>query len=35
MSFRLGINVVMYALTGTYKKDQVHIPFILQRRRQP
>ena len=34
MSFRLGINLVMYALTGNYKKDQVHIPFILRRRRR-
>jgi len=33
MAFRLGVNIVMYALTGNYKKDQVHIPFILKRRR--
>lgn len=33
MSFRLGINAVMYALCLDYKEDQVHIPFILQRRR--
>ena len=33
MSFRLGINLVMYALCLDYKADQVHIPFILQRRR--
>ncbi len=33
MSFRLGINIVMYALTANYKKDQVHIPFILKRRK--
>ena len=33
MTFRLGINVVMYALCLDYKEDQVHIPFILQRRR--
>lgn len=31
MAFRLGINVVMYALTGNYKQDQVHLPFILRR----
>ena len=30
---RLGINLVMYALCLDYKADQVHIPFILQRRR--
>ena len=33
MTFRLGINLVMYALCLDYKEDQVHIPFILQRRR--
>lgn len=32
-TFRLGINLVMYALCLDYKEDQVHIPFILQRRR--
>jgi hypothetical protein len=32
-SFRLGINLMMYALCLDYKEDQVHIPFILQRRR--
>lgn len=33
MSFRLGVNLVMYALCLDYKEDQVHIPFILKRRR--
>jgi len=33
MTFRLGINLVMYALCLDYKEDQVHIPFILKRRR--
>ena len=33
MTFRLGVNVAMYALCLDYKDDQVHIPFILQRRR--
>jgi hypothetical protein len=33
MTFRLGVNLVMYALCLDYKDDQVHIPFILQRRR--
>ncbi|MBN1959900.1 MAG: DUF4159 domain-containing protein [Deltaproteobacteria bacterium] len=33
MSFRMGVNLVMYALCLDYKDDQVHIPFILQRRR--
>lgn len=32
MAFRLGINLVMYALCVNYKEDQVHIPFILKRR---
>lgn len=30
-AIRLGINIVMYALTGNYKKDQVHTPFIKRR----
>jgi hypothetical protein len=33
VSFRLGVNLVMYALCLDYKEDQVHIPFILERRR--
>lgn len=32
-AIRMGINIVLYALTVNYKKDQVHQPFILQRRR--
>ena len=31
MAFRTGINVVMYALTGNYKADQVHVPALLER----
>ncbi len=31
MSFRTGINIVMHALTGNYKADQVHIPALLER----
>ena len=31
MSYRVGINIVMYALTGNYKSDQVHVPAILER----
>ena len=34
LSFRMGVNLVLYALTGNYKKDQVHIPFILKRRQR-
>lgn len=33
LSFRLGVNIVMYALCLDYKTDQVHVPFILKRRR--
>jgi hypothetical protein len=33
VTFRLGVNLVMYALCLDYKEDQVHIPFILRRRR--
>ncbi len=28
---RFGVNLVMYALTGNYKSDQVHAPAVLQR----
>ncbi len=28
---RFGINFVMYALTGNYKSDQVHVPALLER----
>ncbi|MFM2042153.1 MAG: hypothetical protein RLY86_729 [Pseudomonadota bacterium] len=31
MAYRFGINLVMYALTGNYKADQVHVPAILER----
>jgi hypothetical protein len=31
LAFRFGINVVMYALTGNYKTDQVHAPALLER----
>lgn len=33
-AFRLGINLVMYALCIDYKEDKVHIPFILRKRRR-
>lgn len=33
VSFRLGINLVFYALCLDYKDDRVHLPFILKRRR--
>jgi hypothetical protein len=31
MAFRFGVNLVMYAYTGNYKADQVHVPAILER----
>ena len=31
MAFRFGINLVIYALTGSYKADQVHVQAILER----
>ena len=31
LAIRFGVNVAMYALTGNYKADQVHVPAILER----
>jgi hypothetical protein len=31
MAYRFGVNVVMYALTGNYKTDNVHAPALLER----
>ncbi len=31
MAYRFGVNLAMYAMTGNYKADQVHVPFILER----
>lgn len=31
MAYRFGVNLVMYALTGNYKSDQVHVSTILER----
>ncbi len=31
MALRFGVNVTMYALTGNYKADQVHVKNILER----
>lgn len=33
LAYRLGVNLVMYALCLDYKADQVHVPFIMKRRR--
>ncbi|MSP62016.1 MAG: DUF4159 domain-containing protein [Myxococcales bacterium] len=32
-AFRLGVNLALYATCLDYKTDQVHVPFILRRRR--
>lgn len=31
LALRFGVNIVMVALTGNYKADQVHIPALLDR----
>jgi hypothetical protein len=31
LAYRFGLNLVMYALTGNYKGDQVHVKAILER----
>jgi hypothetical protein len=31
LSLRFGVNLVMVALTGNYKNDQVHVPALLER----
>ena len=31
MAYRFGVNLIMYALTGNYKSDQVHVPALLDR----
>ena len=31
LAFRMGINILMYALCVDYKDDQVHLPFIMNR----
>lgn len=33
LAFRMVVNLVMYALCLDYKSDQVHVPFIMRRRR--
>ncbi|MBI4385194.1 MAG: DUF4159 domain-containing protein [Nitrospinae bacterium] len=33
-AIRLGVNIVLYALTLDYKKDMVHLPIILERLRR-
>jgi hypothetical protein len=31
LALRGGVNIVMYAMTGNYKADQVHVPALLER----
>ncbi len=31
LAYRFGVNLTMFAMTGNYKADQVHVPFILER----
>ncbi len=33
LAYRFGVNLIMYALTGNYKSDQVHVPALLDRLR--
>ena len=30
-AYRFGVNAVIYALTGNYKADQLHVPALLKR----
>lgn len=30
-ALRTGVNIVMYAFTGTYKEDQIHVGALLER----
>lgn len=32
-AYKTGLNIAMYSLTIDYKDDQVHLPFIMKRRR--
>lgn len=31
LAYRFGVNLIMNALTGNYKSDQVHVPALLER----
>ncbi|MCH8861190.1 MAG: DUF4159 domain-containing protein [Proteobacteria bacterium] len=31
LAYRFGVNLVMYALTGTYKDDQLHLEALMNR----
>jgi len=30
-AYRFGVNLMIYVLTGNYKRDQVHLPIIMER----
>ena len=30
-AYRFGVNLLVYALTGTYKADQAKVPAMLER----
>ncbi|MEW5693457.1 MAG: DUF4159 domain-containing protein [Candidatus Hydrogenedentota bacterium] len=32
LAFKMGVNIVMYALCANYKKDEIHIPEIMRKR---
>jgi hypothetical protein len=32
-AYRMGINIIFYAMCQDYKNDRVHLPFILRRRK--
>lgn len=34
LAYRFGVNLVMYALTGTYKDDNLHLSTVLRRLRE-
>ena len=34
MAYRVGVNIVMHALTGNYKDDVVHLQDIMHRLRR-
>ena len=30
-AFHLGVNLILYSMTGNYKQDLIHVPFIRRR----
>jgi len=31
LAYKFGVNLLMVALTGNYKADQIHVSHILER----